>query len=95
MIKFVDIEIFVIFQVLLGELFTPNAKKVVAPIGKSFNLFLAFVIGLIFPILVDYIGISSTFFIFFGFSILSFIYTYFVIPETKGKSFAEIQRLLS
>jgi MFS transporter, SP family, major inositol transporter len=81
--------------VLLGELFTPSAKHLIAPVGKGFNLFLAFLIGLIFPIVVDFIGISSTFFIFLGFSLLLFVYTYYIIPETKGKSFAEIQKLLS
>lgn len=81
-------------QVLLGELFTPNAKKFIAPIGKGFNLLLAFVISFIFPILVDAIGISMTFFIFMGFSIASFLYALFVIPETKGKTFTEIQKLL-
>lgn len=79
---------------LLGELFTPNAKKVIAPVGKGFNLFLAFIIGLVFPLLVDAIGISITFFIFMGFSIVSFFYAYYVIPETKGKTFSEIQKLL-
>jgi hypothetical protein len=86
---------FLLFQVLLGEIFTPVAKNFIAPFGKGFNLFLAFIIGLIFPILVDEVGISATFFFFFGFSILSFLYTYFIIPETKGKSFSEIQKLLS
>lgn len=79
---------------LLGELFTPNAKKVIAPVGKGFNLFLAFIIGLVFPFLVDAIGISTTFFIFMGFSIVSFFYALYVIPETKGKTFSEIQNLL-
>lgn len=81
--------------VLLGELFTPNAKKVIAPIGKSFNLFLAFVVGLVFPYLVQTIGNAGTFFLFCGFSILALIFTIFFIPETKGKSFLEIQQMLS
>lgn len=79
---------------LLGELFTPNAKKVIAPIGKGFNLFLAFIIGLVFPFLVGAIGIAGTFFIFMGFSVVSFFYAFIVIPETKGRTFSEIQKML-
>lgn len=81
--------------VLLGELFSPNAKKVIAPIGKSFNLFLAAVVGLVFPFLVEAIGSSWTFFMFAGFSVLAFLFTIFFIPETKGKSLIEIQNMLS
>lgn len=81
--------------VLLGELFTPNAKKVIAPVGKSFNLFLAFVVGLIFPSLVDIFGNAGTFYIFAGFSVLAFVFTMLFIPETKGKTFTEIQEMLT
>jgi MFS family permease len=81
--------------VLLGELFNSSAKKVIAPIGKAFNLFLAFVVGLTFPILVFHIGGSATFFMFAGFSFLALLFTIFVIPETKGKSLNEIQEMLS
>lgn len=80
--------------VLLGELFSPSAKKVIAPVGKSFNLFMAFVVGLVFPILVDLIGSSATFFMFSGFSVLALFFTIFFIPETKGKSLVEIQEML-
>lgn len=80
--------------VLLGELFSPTAKKVIAPIGKAFNLFLAAVVGLIFPYLVEAIGSSATYFMFSGFSVLALIFTIFFIPETKGKSLIEIQEML-
>lgn len=81
--------------VLLGELFSPTAKKVIAPVGKAFNLFLAAVVGLIFPYLVEAIGSSATFFMFSGFSVLALLFTIFFIPETRGKSLIEIQEMLS
>lgn len=81
--------------VLLGELFNPNAKKVIAPVGKSLNLIFAAVVGLIFPYLVESIGSAGTFYLFCGFSILALMFTIFFIPETKGKSLLEIQTLLS
>lgn len=80
--------------VLLGELFNPNAKKVIAPIGKSINLIFAGSVGLIFPYLVESIGSSGTFFLFCGFSVVALFFTIFFVPETKGKSLSEIQTLL-
>lgn len=80
--------------ILLGELFTSNAKRVIAPIATSFNLFLAFIVGLGFPFVVALIGNASSFYIFFGFCILALLFTILLVPETKGKSFSEIQQLL-
>jgi hypothetical protein len=37
------------------------------------------------------IGTSSVFFIFAGMSSLGMLHTYFLVPETKGKSLEEIQ----
>lgn len=81
--------------VLLGELFSPNAKTVIAPIGKAANMLFAAIVGLIFPFLAKGIGSAGTFFLFAGFSLLALIFTVIFIPETKGKSLAEIQEMLS
>lgn len=60
-----------ISYVLLGELFAPDAKSKIAPIGQLFNFILSFMIGMIFPILVEVIGSGPTFFIFSGFTVLA------------------------
>lgn len=80
--------------ILLGELFLQEAKMFVAPITLTLNLFLTFLIGLTFPMLTPVIGMGPTFFIFSGFCLLALLFTIFIIPETKGKSTAEIQDLL-
>lgn len=81
--------------ILLGEIFQHDAKQFVAPIGQTLNLFLTFVIGLTFPMLTQGIGPGPTFFIFSAFCFLALLFTILIIPETKGKSFAEIQEILS
>jgi hypothetical protein len=81
--------------ILLGELFLQEAKAYVAPIGQVVNFLLTFVIGLTFPMLTEAIGIGPTFFMFSGFCALALIFTICVIPETKGKTMMEIQRILS
>lgn len=80
--------------VLLGEIFSDEAKKVIAPFAQTMNFVMSAIIGLLYPALVSSIGISSTFFMFAGFSFIGLIFTILVIPETKGKSLEEIQELL-
>lgn len=80
--------------ILLGELFLQEAKMFVAPITVTLNIFLIFLIGLTFPLLTSSIGMGPTFFIISGFCILGLLFTIFMVPETKGKSNAEIQDLL-
>lgn len=81
--------------VLLGELFSSSAKTAIAPIGQVLNSILTFIVGLIFPLLTQSIGIGPTFFIFAAFAALAVLFTIFIIPETKGKSFTEIQSILN
>lgn len=80
--------------VLLGEIFSDEAKKVIAPFAQTMNFVMSSIIGLLYPALVNNIGISSTFFMFVGFSFIGLLFTILVIPETKGKSLEEIQDLL-
>jgi MFS family permease len=79
--------------ILLGEVFSDEAKKVIAPLGQTMNNSMSFGIGLFYPLLVNGIGSGMTFFMFAAFVFFGLIFT-IVIPETKGKSLAEIQKLL-
>lgn len=83
-----------IIFVLLGELFSDNAKSVIAPFTQTMNFLISFGIGILYPALVHSIGNGATFFIFAGFCVLGLLFTLFVVPETKGKSLDEIQTLL-
>ena len=80
--------------ILLGEVFSDEAKKIIAPLGQTTNNFLSVVIGLLFPFLVQNIGSGFTFFTFASFILFGFIFTVTYIPETKGKSLVEIQNIL-
>lgn len=80
--------------VLLGEIFSSDAKRVIAPIAQTMNFVMSFAIGLSFPALASSIGIELTFFIFAGFSVIGLVFVTCVIPETKGKSLDEIQSLM-
>ena len=80
--------------ILLGEVFSDEAKKIIAPLGQTTNNFLSVVIGLLFPFLVGTIGSGFTFYIFASFILFGFVFTVIYIPETKGKSLTEIQNIL-
>lgn len=51
-----------------------------------------FIVALLFPILLEAIGMSNTFFTFAVMSILSFIFVYKVVPETKGHTLEELEQ---
>lgn len=79
---------------LLGELFLPEAKIYIVPITHLLSFLLLFTMGLTFPMLTHAIGHGTTFFIFAGFCFIALNFTYFIIPETKGMSTADIQNIL-
>lgn len=62
--------------------------------SSTLNWTLAFIVTVTFPTIRDLIGPSSCFIIFTVLSFIGAIFSYFV-PETKGKSLAEIQKILS
>lgn len=80
--------------IFMGELFSIQAKKVFAPLGMTSNLFLAFVVTLAFPFLSKAIGIHLILYFFTFSCFFGFIFTWKFVPETKGKSLNEIQRIL-
>jgi len=52
------------------------------------------VVTLIFPVLLDYLGITWIFIIFAVFSILSFVFVTLFLPETKERSLEDIEKEL-
>ncbi|WP_224752324.1 sugar porter family MFS transporter [Metabacillus arenae] len=51
-----------------------------------------FFVGLFFPVLMNGVGISMTFFIFAGFGILGLVFIFNYLPETKGLSLEEVEQ---
>lgn len=80
---------------ILGELFPPNVKAVASAFGCSMSMLMAFVTATFFPYLNGSIGMAWSFWLFGGCCAVGFVFVYFVVPETKGKSLQEIQVMLS
>lgn len=80
---------------MMGELFAPDVKGIFGSLAGTFNWFLAFLITKNFEGLSAALGGGPTFWIFAGFCTVGIVFTFFFVPETKGKSLAEIQRMLN
>lgn len=79
--------------VLLAELFPNSARKSAMMVGSSNCHLGAWAIGFIFPILHRAMG-EWMFAIFATITACSTVFTFFCVPETKGKSFERIQQEL-
>lgn len=81
--------------VMIGELFATDIKGVAGSIAGSFSWFLAFVITKSFTNVREVIGIGETFWLFAAFSALGTVFVWYYVPETKGKSLIDIQKMLA
>ena len=79
---------------MLGEVFAADVKGLAGSISATLNWTLAFIVSKSFNNLVSAIDIGPTFWLFSGISCLGIIFVYFIVPETKGKSLAEIQKII-
>ena len=86
---------FKITYIWLGELFTLNAKKTIAPLGQVVSHTLTCLIGLSFPYFTSIIGTGCIFFIFAIVTTIDTLFVLIFVPETIGRSVDEIQNSLS
>lgn len=82
--------------VIMGELFPSRYRFILGPISSSFNLLCVFIVVRCFPIMqASAMGKHGTFWFFMCCTSLSIIFTYFLLPETKGKTLEDIEKLFS
>lgn len=75
---------------LLGEMYPANARGLASGITLSAAFTMTFIVLKLYPTFVSMWG-NNNLFLFFGvMSLLSVIYVYFMVPETKGKTLQEI-----
>lgn len=79
---------------MMGELFANDIKSVAGSAAGTFNWSLAFLITYSFETLKATFGDGQTFWIFSGFCVVGIVFVFIFVPETKGKSLAEIQLML-
>ncbi|XP_075978584.1 solute carrier family 2 member nebulosa isoform X2 [Anticarsia gemmatalis] len=79
---------------MAGELCTIDIKAFVSSTAGTLNWLLSFTVTSTFASLNSAIGAGQVFWIFAGIMLISFVFVFAVIPETKGKSVDEIQVML-
>lgn len=79
---------------LITEIFLQSSRPAAYMIGGSVHWLSNFTVGLIFPFIQVGLGAYS-FIIFAVICLLTTIYIFMVIPETKGKSFIEINQIFA
>ena len=76
---------------LMSELFPPKARDVAGAFVNVVNWLSAFIIMKFFPQMKIAFKDQGTFWFYSVFALLSFLFTLFFIPETKGKTLEEIE----
>lgn len=79
---------------MVGELFAPEVKGSATGIAVALNWISAFIVTLCFVFLVKNLGSAATFWIFSVICFVGTLFTFVLVPETKGKTLNQIQREL-
>jgi SP family arabinose:H+ symporter-like MFS transporter len=77
--------------IIISEIFPARIRGRAASVG-IFTLWIAiFVVAQTFPMLKHSVGLTVTYFIYSGCSLISFLFVVLVLPETKGKTLEQIE----
>ncbi|XP_047036112.1 facilitated trehalose transporter Tret1-like [Helicoverpa zea] len=80
---------------IVGEMFRANVRSNGSALAITMTWLVGFGLTTSFTTMVDVLGGDVTFWLFGGSCILAFAFTFFCLPETKGKTLHEIQEMLS
>eukprot|EP00794_Sanderia_malayensis_P011967 gene11967-13204_t len=76
---------------LMSEIFPPRARGLAGGICTLINWLFVFVVTKNFPSMIDAFTEQGTFWFFAAWCFASFIFVYFFVPETKGRTLEEIE----
>jgi MFS family permease len=79
-----------VFWLLIAEIFPPGTRAAGASVSTAANWFWNFCVGLLFLPVADAIGEGQTFWIFAAVCAFGLVFVARYVPETKGRSIAEI-----
>ncbi|XP_030754410.1 facilitated trehalose transporter Tret1-like [Sitophilus oryzae] len=77
-----------------AEILKPNVKSFGIMLVCCIGLLAEFLIATFLPVLEEHVGFYVPFWIFAVISLIAIVFVYFFIPETRSKSFLEIQESL-
>jgi sugar porter (SP) family MFS transporter len=80
-----------IFWLLIAEIYPLRIRGLAEGTAATFNWASNLVVSLTFLTLVEKLGASSTFLLYASFSVTSWLFAYYLVPETKGRTLEEIE----
>jgi sugar porter (SP) family MFS transporter len=83
-----------VMWVLFSELFPINVRGVAISITGFVNSAISFLVQLVFPWELQVFGSATTFLIYGLFAAAGFFFVFLVVPETKGKSLEDLEKIL-
>jgi sugar porter (SP) family MFS transporter len=78
--------------VIISEIFPNRIRGAAMSVAVSSLWIACFILTFTFPILKSTLGAHGTFWLYAGICVLGFVFTYFRLPETKGRSLEQIER---
>ncbi len=79
--------------VVLSEIFPLNIRGLAMGLALFFNWLFNYIVSLTFLLLIEGWGLNKTFLFYALICVVCFVFIFFLIPETKGKSLEEISRM--
>jgi len=83
-----------VMWVLFSELFPNRLRGLAISFAGTINSAFSFLVQLVFPWELANIGNSTTFFIYGAFALVGLVLLHKYLPETKGKSLEELEKIL-
>jgi MFS family permease len=80
-----------IFWLLIAEIYPLKIRGLAEGTAATFNWASNLIVSLTFLTLVERLGASSTFFLYALASVLSWLFAYYFVPETKGRTLEQIE----
>lgn len=79
--------------IVIGEIFPLPIRARGVALSTASNWLWNLIIAVITPYMVDAL-VSSVFFVWFALCLCAFVYTYFLVPETKGLSLEQVDLMM-
>lgn len=79
---------------MMGEIFPPAIKEAACALAVTLNWLLVFTVIKTFDSVISVLGPEGAFWLFTVITSFGIVFICFVVKETKGKSFGEIQKML-
>jgi len=94
-ISFFGISLGPLTFVVVAEIFPTRVRAKAISVAIFMLWISTFAVSLVFPAFLKLLGGAYTFWLFTGFSVLSFLFIWKIVPETKGKTLEEIEEYWS